>query len=713
MAAGIVVACGPDEHGAQGDDWDDEGAPMNDGGSENVEGDAQMPSTPLDSGAPFEVDEHLDAGGASDAGTGPDADTGPDAGPPLPTRDSGAPTQDAGPDPEWATFPAGALPDLSAGCVGVRYAQSSDRIYVEGTGSVCSPRDIALSLEKLKTPVPAGRGLIAVDAFKGIYYLASNLFVRNGAKLDVRGIAVGGDTNQLRMKSLNSAEPGSFVYIRAEYGDINFEGTRVTSWDDAVGGPDLEYELLGRAFIHVRSSLDSDGVTPHESRMDVIDSEISYLGYYAAEAYGLVWKVSGAHTTGSGQSLFDLVNVYGDIRNSNIHHNYFGVYTYGAFGVTWDGNEVHHNIQYGLDPHDDSDTLTITNNNVYNNGNHGIICSRRCDNLRIANNLTRANGGVGIFLHGFVTDSVVEDNEALDNLDAGIALFDSHRNTIRRNILLRNQYGVRLSVGSSSNTFEENELGFSTKYGIYFYKGTDIPVQGDGRPKLNVFTKNHVHDGAQALKMSDADSNTFRQNSFGMFANRQVTVTDGRDNVFDENAFLVEDDDLIPIFRIQGSAQVPTVLTISRPGPMILNVLGQGTGVIKSAEGQVYSSLFPVGMGIDAEGSELTVANTGEADMRGEVRPLSLFVVPSAAGHSASVKQGVWAQNRSWTVTSVQASSLAYRLGELLEGNCYAIRREGSHLTTLVADALGFVSFTDTSRANDTTSYVLSPADCP
>lgn len=28
-----------------------------------------------------------------------------------------------------------------------------------------------------------------------------------------------------------------------------------------------------------------------EARMDVIESEIAYLGYHASESYGLVWKV--------------------------------------------------------------------------------------------------------------------------------------------------------------------------------------------------------------------------------------------------------------------------------------------------------------------------------------------------------------------------------------------------------------------------------------
>ena len=62
---------------------------------------------------------------------------------------------------------------------------------------------------------------------------------------------------------------------------------------------------------------------------------------------------------------------------------------------------MHDNHQYGFDPHDDSDYLTIANNEVYDNVNHGIIASKRCNNLKIYDNEVY-NGGsqaVGIFLH--------------------------------------------------------------------------------------------------------------------------------------------------------------------------------------------------------------------------------------------------------------------------------------------------------------------------
>jgi parallel beta-helix repeat protein len=186
------------------------------------------------------------------------------------------------------------------------------------------------------------------------------------------------------------------------------------------------------------------------------------------------------------------VDVVGSVTGSRIHHNYFGVYSHGGYGIVYQDNEVDHNVQYGIDPHDDSDHLLIADNFVHDNGNHGIICSQRCDNLAIRNNRTVANAGNGIMLHRSVVDSLIEGNEATDNEDAGIALFESHRNTVRNNKLLRNLRGIRLSVGSADNTVSGNDIGANTGYGIYTYQGTDVPTTGDGRVKRNRFSGNTI-----------------------------------------------------------------------------------------------------------------------------------------------------------------------------------------------------------------------------
>ena len=85
----------------------------------------------------------------------------------------------------------------------------------------------------------------------------------------------------------------------------------------------------------------------------------------------------------SNTDLFDDVNVYGNIYDSDIHHNRFGIYTYGHQQGDWRRNKMHDNSGYGFDPHDDSDFLTIHDNEVYNNMYHGIIASKRCNGVSI------------------------------------------------------------------------------------------------------------------------------------------------------------------------------------------------------------------------------------------------------------------------------------------------------------------------------------------
>ncbi len=126
----------------------------------------------------------------------------------------------------------------------------------------------------------------------------------------------------------------------------------------------------GRSYILVK-----DG-----SRMDVIDSEIAYLGYprphdLPYSPYGISWKMS---TEKLGKLL-----PTGEVINSKFHHNYFGAYTFGATGMLWRGNEFYENVRYGLDPHDDSNGFLVENNIFRNNGTHGLIFSKRCINNMI------------------------------------------------------------------------------------------------------------------------------------------------------------------------------------------------------------------------------------------------------------------------------------------------------------------------------------------
>ena len=393
----------------------------------------------------------------------------------------------------------GASPAHAAGCdpAGVRFASSSNTLYVSGP-ITCTLTDLDALTKAPLTPV---------DPAAKVWLLGAKLVLQQGATLQLHGSELGGDVDELRLRSNNTSAATSTVFVRAHAGNISIRNTKVTSWDEAAGGPDTEYATYKRSFINARSFLDSAGV-PQQSRMDIADSEIAYLGYFGAEAYGLTWKVLGP--------VLDRVDVFGDVTNSRIHHNYFGAYTYGAFGMKWLGNEFFNNVSYGLDPHDDSDSLLIEGNNSHDNGNHGIICSQRCDNLTIRNNVSERNRGHGIMLHRSVTNSVVENNTAAGNTDTGIVLFESFDNRVVGNRVTGNLRGIRLSVGSANNLIEGNTIARNSSYGIYLYKGSDTPaVSADGRPKFNRFVANQIRDnGSYAVKASDSDDNVFDGNVF-------------------------------------------------------------------------------------------------------------------------------------------------------------------------------------------------------
>jgi len=406
-------------------------------------------------------------------------------------------------------FAAPAFAQTGCSAQDIRWASSSGRVYITGSGTSCTLSDIKTYGSKY---IP----LVSVSP--SVWFLGANIILQNGATLLLQN-------EELRLKSDSSG----FVSITAKWGNVKIENEKITSWDQSNQRPDTNYSD-GRAYISVKSFLESSGAA-RESRMDIANSDISNLGFYKAESYGLSWKVLG----GSGNSSFyDKVNVYGNVTGSKIGKNFFGIYTFGGQNMNISGNEVYDSIWYGIDPHDDSDYLMIISNNAHDNGIHGIIASQRCNNTIIQNNTSSNNGGVGIMLHRNATNSTVSGNTCNGNDDSGIAIFDSRNNVITNNVAKYNVKGIRLSVGSSSNAIAGNNFSNNTQAGVYTYKGTDTPTVGTGRIILNTFKNNTISSNGYGLKLKQADRNTFSQNNI---KNNQIGIclTDSYSNVFNGN----------------------------------------------------------------------------------------------------------------------------------------------------------------------------------
>jgi parallel beta-helix repeat protein len=573
-----------------------------------------------------------------------------------------------------------------------RYASSENRIYVEGGGTT------TLTAIRANTPsLPAD----ALTRSGNVWLLAAKLHVEDGSVLLLHGATIGGDVDELRLKS----DGNGFVYLWAEYGTLDIDSTRIRSWNPSAGTVDTEY-ATGRAFIRVRSFLDGSGVA-RESRMDIVNSEISYLGYNAAESYGLVWKVIGS--PGSNFELYDKVNVYGDIFGSHIHHNYFGMYTYGHEGGQWVGNEVDHNAKYGFDPHDDSDHLLIADNDVHDNGNHGIIASQRCDHVVIRNNRSYGNTGNGIMIHRASDDALVEGNQAYLNTDSGIALFASWRTTVRNNTLLDNgAAGVRLSMGQADSIVEGNEIGFSGKYGVYFYRGSDTPQPGDdGRPKRNTIRQNTIHDTASdPVKMSDGDANTFVSNTFqagGGTTLRFATSTATRlQNNTLPSGFVVS---------VSGSSSQAATIDIYQPTTRLQLVDEYSTAKFRDNNRAIFDPDETIYTTASTSSSVLTLT---QATTGGSSTVIRRRLNATPASGTVKVNPTLWNRSgdlsKGWNVQAPSSSvQVAYTVGDLAPGVAYDVRRGTTVIGTFTAGSGGTIAFSHAPGSTSTVAYSVKP----
>jgi parallel beta-helix repeat protein len=610
---------------------------------------------------------------------------------------------------------------LPAEGITFRWATSSQRIYVSGPGSA--------TLSDIKAALPTAP-LTLVDPTNLIWHLGADLFVETNAQLKIYGTNNGGDVNELRLKSENTFDPYAVVEIRADWGWLDIRSTKIISWDSAVEGPDTEMLVYGRAFLRARSTLDPDGVTAHESRLDVIDSDVGYLGSQNTEAYGLTWKV--VDTTAqhlppdSTNTLFDLVNVYGDIINSRLHHNWFGMYSYGHQGGVWSGNEVDHNVRYGFDPHDDSDDLVIESNNIHDNGWHGLIASKRCDNLVIRSNTVWANGKNGIMLHRHCNNSLIEDNQSHSNVDSGIAIFDTDRTLIRNNVCLSNaNAGIRFSVGAKDNQVEGNEFGFNGRNGIYLYAGSDPPESDDEDPTLsnrcrgNTFTNNFVHNyGAEALKVSNGDNNFFVANIFSAATNT-LRLDSATNTVFIGNTLPIN-----TLLKAIGSPTNETSVLVMDQPQLDLQLDEYSLATFADFNGAVFAIFDFVGDNfpttVMATGSVATVTLT-DLEATTTVLTRNLFLAPDAG--SVFVTPTTWELTgdleKAWTAyASNGTASIACIVGDLTPGNYYAVvaGTPAVALGTYMASAQGEINFAVSSLQlplSDTNTFTVSPTNIP
>lgn len=368
----------------------------------------------------------------------------------------------------------------------VTYDAPSNTIFVKQSGSVVTLGKINAALS------PANKRLLQQTAPKE-WILRANLYIGK----DVTFIVDGREASHLKLKSDDSG----FVWLRSETGNMLFSQTKITSWDEENQTPDYVHEN-GRAYITAKNS----------GRMDILDSELAYLGYVGfpnrggpfGGSYGVSWKIKS-------KALHDRL-LTGVVRNSKFHNNYFGLYTFGVTGMLFEKNEFYDNIEYGLDPHDDSNNMLIENNRAYQNGNHGIILSKRCFNNVIIGNTSYSNRLHGIMLDRNSNNNLVQGNTVYNDVD-GIAVYESNENVFLDNVIRNNVRGIRLNFGASGNFFENNPVTDNSR-GFYLYANA----------QNNILIRNPISGSEVGVTLTQGANQNVLLDNFRRFDN----IKDGR-----------------------------------------------------------------------------------------------------------------------------------------------------------------------------------------
>lgn len=299
----------------------------------------------------------------------------------------------------------------------------------------------------------------------GEFVMKANLRVNNGATF-----AINSD-DELRYLKIAGAN-GIIVN-----GKIQIDGVKITSWDTATNDV-IDQNMNGnisRGYIQFAASEGSE----------ITNSEFAYLGYQDLGKRGF-------DLFGDGGASHDM-----EVRDNTFHHMWRAFYAKGAYNVTIDGNEFHHNINYGVDPHSGTHDIKITNNWIHDDP-IGVICSLDCYHIVIEGNKIYNNTKAGIFFSRGMQDSIARNNH-INNSTSGIILAES-----------------------ANNQIYDNTIEASPSEGVLMFN----PAEPDeGLTENNLVYNNTISDSPVGINATSSHSNILGNNTFSNITSSEYHLT--------------------------------------------------------------------------------------------------------------------------------------------------------------------------------------------
>lgn len=589
----------------------------------------------------------------------------------------------------------------------IKDSKSQNTIFVTGAGATVTLADIQ-----------AGLGAANVDYLVNLgndfWRLNANLWIEQGVTLTispqsgVKELQLRSNSNALvtssaidEIESVAGIDYKTFVYLKTENGVINLDGVKVYSWDTGANAVDQNYSN-GRAYILAKL----------DATLTVRNADIGYLGSADGESYGLAWRDINSDTAPNVLRT----RVTGEVIDSKIHHNYYGIYTYQAQNMVFRGNEFYGNVRYGFDPHDYTHHVLVENNIAYDNHAHGFIISRGCNNFTFRNNKSYNNSDPGSNLaHGFMLDpggadinkpqvsssnNLLENNEAYDNEGYGLRMLGSGNNEIRYNYFHHNDMGMTLDgTGidsiTTNNIVRANRFEENTKYGIFVREAPNNQIL-ENSIKLN---------SSSGIDMRKANQNRFEANTIVQNGIHGVTMSESAQG----NFFLGNTIQNNKSYGINVSGSTTTGNRWSQ-NLIFGNLLGGIQGTTQLLTTPVLQTVTSNSVSGQAKAG-VTVEIFADAGTQGQ-----FFVGQTTAGDDG---QFTFIHNSVWTATSITAIAIeqnanasAFSAALPATGGVTATPTNtptATLPTTVTATATGTATSTPTATA--TPSITATPTD--
>ena len=353
----------------------------------------------------------------------------------------------------------------------------------------------------------------------GEYLLKANLRVADGMTFEMTS----NEDDNLQYLKIAGAN-GIIVH-----GRILIDGVKITSWD-ASSNDVVQQDRdgsVGRAYIQFDASEGSE----------IINSEFAYLGYNELGRRGFDLHGEGTSRFGYGPSS-DMV-----IRDSKFHHMWRAFYSTGAYNITIDGNEYHHNLNYAVDPHSGTHDMNITNNWVHHNS-IGIICSLNCSNILVEGNKVEDNIRAGIFFSRNMTDSIARNNQ-IYNATSGIIVSESRDNQVY-----------------------DNTIEAATSEGILLFNPSEL--DDGGFTEDNLVYNNTILSSTTGINAIRSYDNILEKNTFSNIASSEYLLSRN-------SSIIIVDRDFDNVLITEGGSPTDNLVEIAYSGTIeVTEINNQG-----------------------------------------------------------------------------------------------------------------------------------------